>query len=100
MLNSTDHEIYPFYKQVGDLTENRDILNKCTISLLVEYVVLLSTNIEISQVRPVPISPNHLFQTKCRKWNRWLSGVYQKRRFASESLCFFAFLRLQMWCKF
>ena len=43
------------HKQVDDLTENRDILNKYTISLILENVV--SSNIEISQVRPVPISP-------------------------------------------
>ena len=42
-------------EQVEGLTENRDILNKYTISLFLENVV--SSNIEISQVRPVPISP-------------------------------------------
>ena len=38
------------------MTANRDILNKYTISLFLENVV--SSNIEISQVMPVPISQN------------------------------------------
>ena len=49
-------------EQVEDLTENRDILNKYTISLFLENVV--SSNIEISQVRPVPISPLITFLSK------------------------------------
>ena len=44
--------------QVEYLTENREFLNKYTLSLFVENVVHVnvSSNFEISQVRPVPIS--------------------------------------------
>ena len=52
--------VLSFY-QVEDLTENRHIFNKYTISLFLENVV--SSNIEISQVRPVPIYP-HTFLNK------------------------------------
>ena len=48
--------------QVEDSTENRNILNKYAISLFLEGVV--SLNIEVSQVRPVPISPNTLLNKK------------------------------------
>ena len=48
-------------EQVDNLTENRVILNKYTISLL-ENVV--SSNIEISHARPVPISPNTFLNKK------------------------------------
>ena len=50
-------------EQVEDLTEKRDVLNIIyTISLFLENMV--SSNIEISQVRHVPISSKHIFKQK------------------------------------
>ena len=64
------------------MTENGDILNKYTISLFLENMV--SSNIEILQMRPEPISLENIFKKRSRKWNCWLFGVYQQRKFASE----------------
>ena len=50
------------FQQVEDLTGNRDILNKVTISLFLENVV--SSNIEISQVRPAPMTSNTFLNKK------------------------------------
>ena len=47
--------------QVKDLTENRDILNKYTIISLFFFENVVSSNIEISQVRPPLISPKNFF---------------------------------------
>ena len=78
---------------IEDLTENRNILNKYNIiSLFLENVV--SSNIEISHMRPEPISPNTLLN-KSRKWSRWLFDVYQQKYSLVKP-----FFRLQMRCKF
>ena len=46
-----------YNKQVEELTENKHILSKYTISLFEENIV--SQIIKISQVSPVPISQKH-----------------------------------------
>ena len=48
--------------QIEYLTENRDILNEYTLSLCLENVVF--SNIAISKMRPVLISPKHVFKQK------------------------------------
>ena len=73
-----------YYNHVEDLTENRDSLNKYTMSLFLENVVSLNT--DISQVRLTPISQNTFLNQKS-----YLLSINKENLPVKTSLCFLPF---------
>ena len=73
------------------------VLNKYTISLFSENVV--SSNIEMSQVRPVPVSPNIFLNEKSQVEPVIIWCDYLQRKFASEDSYVFLCLSLAAECR-
>ena len=85
--------------QVEDLTENKHILNKYTISLFQENIV--SKYIKIVTGESCTDFSKTLFKQKVASGTGgYFMCIYIENSPVKTALRFFAFLRLQMICKF
>ena len=80
--------------QVEDLTENRDILNENTISVFLENVVSI-TGEACTDFYKYPFK-----QKVASGTGGYLVFINKENLLVKTNVCFFAFLRLQMRCKF
>ena len=86
-------------QQVEDLTENKHILDKYTISLFQENIV--SKNIKIGTGESCTDFSKTPFKQKVASGTGdYFMCIYIENSPVKTALCFFAFLRLQMICKF
>ena len=87
------------HNQVEDLTENKHILNKSTISLFQENIV--SKNIKISTGESCTDFSKTLFKQKVASGTGgYFMCIYIENSPVKTVLRFFAFFWLQMICKF
>ena len=94
MTSSQKASVKNLNNQVEDLTENRDILNENTISLFLENGVSI-TGDACTDFYKYPFKQNVASGT-----GGYLVFINKENLLVKTKVCFFAFLRLQMRCKF